>query len=61
VRYDKETRTAEELIYYWNEEQWKWLYMNPSGVHYRKKRRHVHYADDDDDYEIVHLDKTCLW
>ena len=54
-RYIKETNTCEELIYYFNIEKQEWLYMNPFGVHYRKKHHDVAHVDDDDDYEIVDL------
>ena len=70
LRYIKETGTYVELIYYWNEEKKMWLYMDPSGVHYRRKysRRPLlnadgtwnggGYVDADDDYEIVQLDNN---
>ena len=53
-----------------NEEKKMWLYMDPSGVHYRRKysRRPLlnadgtwnggGYVDADDDYEIVQLDNN---
>ena len=56
LRFIKETNTCEELINYLNTEKQEWLYMNPSGVHYRKKHYDVaHVDDDDDDYEIFDL------
>jgi hypothetical protein len=55
-RYIKETGTCEELINYFNKEKQEWLYMNPSGVHYRKLHFDIAHLDDDDDYEIVDLD-----
>jgi hypothetical protein len=55
-RYIKETGTCEELINYYNKDTREWLYMNSSGVHYRKKHYDVwHVDDDDDDYEVVDL------
>jgi hypothetical protein len=56
VRYIKDTGACEELINYFNKEKQEWLYMNPSGVHYRKLHYDIAHLDDDDDYEIVDLD-----
>jgi hypothetical protein len=36
LRYVAETGMCEELVHYWNAEKEEWLYLNPSGVHYRK-------------------------
>ena len=55
LRYIKETGKCEELINYYNTEKQEWLFMNPSGDHYRKKHYDVWHVDDDDDYEIVDL------
>ena len=46
-RYIKETGTSVELINYWNEEKKMWLYMDPSGVHYRRKYRRKPLWNDD--------------
>ena len=56
LRYIKETNTCEELINYFNIEKQEWLYMDPNGVHYRKKHYDVAHVDDDNDYEEVDLD-----
>ena len=61
LRCVKETGTYEELITYWHEEKKMFLYMNPSGVHYRRKHPGVPaYANDHNDYEIVHLDSKDM-
>ena len=59
LRYIAETGKCEELVYYWNAEKEEWLYMNPSGVHYRKlwtalpgKFKYESY-DNFNDYEVV--------
>jgi len=63
ARYIRLTHIQQEWICYLNEEKMEYLYMNPSGVHYRKLRRvEVNQVDHDNTaYEIVDLhDKSYL-